>query len=616
MESLRKKAYRKVKELNDMASKDIEPKDAPRKLGISAGKFRVLKHNKKYYDSAMEDAESIEPTIKGSGMKEKVLKTTKRPPRVYVSSKGRYYIKDGTKKIYIDIPYDPTLKQKQLQKQVVNVVLTHPRYYIPLKRRKRTFSNKGRVYFNYPILPGMVASSFGFANTGKNIIGKDMRGRYEPHTLPNFIPRPVLESKVSAKSEVLSNEIPESIDKEQKSVEKLKYIELVKNGIEILNQPKRIPSFIKLGVLQKQEILHKLKSLYPDYSKELDDISKLNGSLIAPALNQLNIPYKQIYGHIDELTNLLKGEPNSERIINFIIKKRAPTDLAKFINELEPIQSAEIPKNPDVIIHREKPIPYANTPEKVLEYFNKKEEPRVPETPSKRAQELAKQVTPKSINKEESYWLREKLKSKTNPTESEKKALFYLERNLPAKDENEDEPIRLNFENKFGEGKYSNWRKGLYDTQIHKIMENKAKRFVPVIMSDEIPTLLPYVSPKTKEFGFIINSTSSKTSGQHWRAVFIDVPNSEIDYYDSLVSQPTKEFLRDIKLLVDKINPNTYMKLKINMIKQQADDTENCGFFSCAFLINRFKNKPFKNASGGDKSDIGEYEIEKFKNYL
>ena len=582
-------------------------------------------------------------------IKEKVLKTTKRPPRVYVSSKGRYYIKDGTKKIYIDIPYDPTLKQKQLQKQVVNVVLTHPRYYIPLKRRKRTFSNKGRVYFNYPILPGMVASSFGFANTGKNIIGKEMRGRYEPHTLPNFIPRPVLESKVSAKSEVLSNEIPESIDKEQKSVEKLKIFELVKNGIEILNQPKRIPSFIKLGVLQKQEILHKLKILYPDYSKELDDISKLNGNLITPALNQLNIPYKQIYGHIDELTSLLKGEPNSERIINFIIKKRAPTELNKFINELEPIQSAEIPKNPEVIIHPEKisnkgwhnrttTIPNDTTPEKVLEYFNKKGEkqlPGVPEnkkeeeqleemfrvprpiTPSTRGIQLAKQVIPDIDKKmKEEYRLSkiEELKSKTNPTREEKSALFYLIRNLPAiNDETEN---RLKFENKFGEGKYSNWRKGLYDTQIHKIMENKAKRFVPVIMSDEIPTLLPYVSPKTKEFGFIINSTSSKTSGQHWRAVFIDVPNSEIDYYDSLVSQPTKEFLRDIKLLVDKINPNTYMKLKINMIKQQADDTENCGFFACAFLINRFKNKPFKNASGGDKSDIGEYEIEKFKNYL
>ena len=574
-------------------------------------------------------------------LKEKVLKITKRPPRVYVSSKGRYYIKDGTKKIYIDIPYDPTLKQKQLQKQVVNVVLTHPRYYIPLKRRKRTFSNKGRVYFNYPILPGMVASSFGFANTGKNIIGKEMRGRYEPHTLPNFIPRPLLELKVPAKSEVLSNEIPKSIDNEQKSVEKLKNIELVKNGIEILNQPKRIPSFIKLGVLQKQEILHKLKFLYPDYSKELDDISKLNGNLITPALNELNIPYKQIYGHIDELTNLLKGEPNSEKIINSIIKKRAPTDLTKFINELEPIQSAEMPKNPEVIIHREKPLPYGNTPEKVVEYFNKKEEEKLPKkvseeakshddfdfflpprarTPSKRYIELAKEASPifgTKMSEEKRLSEIERLKSIPNQTRQDKVALFSYIRNLPAKfAENEDEPIRLNFENKFGEGKYSNWRKGLYDTQIHKIMENKAKRFVPVIMSDEIPTLLPYVSHKTKEFGFIINSTSSKTSGQHWRAVFIDVPNSEIDYYDSLVSQPTKEFLRDIKLLVDKINPSTYMKLKINMIKQQADDTENCGFFSCAFLINRFKNKPFKNASGGDKSDIGEYEIEKFKNYL
>lgn len=552
--------------------------------------------------------------------KEKVLKTTKRPPRVYVSSKGRYYIKDGTKKIYIDIPYDPTLKQKQIQKQVVNVVLKHPRYYIPLKRRKRTFSNKGRVYFNYPILPGMVASTFGFANTGKNIIGKDMRGRYEPHTLPNFIPRPVLESTSPTKSEVLSNEIPKTIDNEQKSVEKLKTIELVKNGIEILNQPKRIPSFIKLGVLQKQEILHKLKFLYPDYSKELDDISKLNGNLITPALNQLNIPYKQIYGHIDELSSLLKGEPNSERIINFIIKKRAPTDLAKFVNELEPIESAEIPKNPE-------PLPNGYFTEKVLEYLNKNEEQELPEmfrvprprTPSSRGLELAKLVIPdidKPMSEEKRLSEIERLKSITNPTRQEKIALNLYIRNLPAKDENENEPIRLNYENKFGEGKYSNWRKGLYDTQIHKIMENKAKRFVPVIMSDEIPTLLPYVSPKTKEFGFIINSTSSKTSGQHWRAVFIDVPNSEIDYYDSLVSQPTKEFLRDIKLLVDKINPSTYMKLKINMIKQQADDTENCGFFSCAFLINRFKNKPFKNASMADKSDIGEYEIEKFKNYL
>ena len=169
---------------------------------------------------------------------------------------------------------------------------------------------------------------------------------------------------------------------------------------------------------------------------------------------------------------------------------------------------------------------------------------------------------------------------------------------------------------KTGAGKYTAWNDGLYDDQIENILQSKTKRFVPVIMSDEIPTLLKYVNPKTKEFGFVINSTSSKTDGQHWRAVFLDFINCEIDYYDSLVSQPTKQFLQDIKLLIDKVNPPCYMKLKVNLCKVQDDESQNCGFFASKFIIDRFKNKPFKEASMVDKSDIGEYNIEKFKNYI
>ena len=169
---------------------------------------------------------------------------------------------------------------------------------------------------------------------------------------------------------------------------------------------------------------------------------------------------------------------------------------------------------------------------------------------------------------------------------------------------------------KTGSGKYTAWNDGLFDNEIENILQSKTKRFVPVIMSDEIPTLVKYVNPKTKEFGFVINSTSSKTEGHHWRAVFLDFINCEIDYYDSLVSQPTKEFLKDIKLLIDKVNPPCYMKLKVNLVKTQGDDTQNCGFFASKFIIDRFKNKPFKEASMVDKSDIGEYNIEKFKNYL
>lgn len=188
-------------------------------------------------------------------------------------------------------------------------------------------------------------------------------------------------------------------------------------------------------------------------------------------------------------------------------------------------------------------------------------------------------------------------------------------RPMPKIVEEEEKKTEEEGGDKTGAGKYTAWNDGLYDDQIENILQSKTKRFVPCIMSDEIPTLVKYVNPKTKEFGFVINSTSSKTEGQHWRAVFLDFINCEIDYYDSLVSQPTKQFLKDIKLLIDKVNPPCYMKLKVNLCKVQGE-SQNCGFFASKFIIDRFKNKPFKEASMVDKSDIGEYNIEKFKNYL
>ena len=589
----------------------------------------------------------------GSGLKKKILKLKKRPPRVYVTKTGRFYIIKNGNKIYIQIPKtEKPISQKQLQKQIVNVVLTHPKYYVPIKKRKRTFSKTGKVYFQTPFIKGLVGSKFGFANTQKNIIGKEIAsGIYEPHTLPNYTPRPTLVTSVEKKSQNLLNNIPQTLDESQTSTEKNTMFKLIRDGQLIMNEPKNVTQFSKLTVDSKREFIQKLIKLYPDYQEQLIDISKLNNNLISAGLSELNIPYKKLYPKIDELTHLLEGHSNSEKVINFILKGQTEEGFKNFINNLKPeINPLFIPETPiekklftepefDTIEESKKKKIRAEIPIKVmpvkqvLDYFNTKEEtpkspippgvsPRIPlpaiytpRTPSNRAKELAKEASnmfdtpmPEELRLSEI----ERLKSIKNPTKAEKVALNLYIRNLPAKLGQEDQDQSYIS----GAGKYSNWRKGLYDTEIHKIMEHKAKRFVPVIMSDEIPKLLPYVNQKTKEFAFIINSTSSKTSGQHWRAIFIDVPNSEIDYYDSLVSSPTKEFLRDIKLLIDKIDPNTYMKLKINMIKQQADDTENCGFFSCKFIIDRFKNKPFKNACGSDKSDMGEYEIEKFKNYL
>ena len=169
-----------------------------------------------------------------------------------------------------------------------------------------------------------------------------------------------------------------------------------------------------------------------------------------------------------------------------------------------------------------------------------------------------------------------------------------------------------------GSGKYANWKKGLYDDEIEKIMEkHDGDRFVPVIMSDQIPEIAKYVSPKTREFGFVINNQDSSKKGQHWMACYINKDRGSIDFYDPLVSNPTPRFMQDIKKVVDKMHPDFYFKFKTNMVKQQADNTDDCGFFCTKFLLDMFRGKPFRQASGFDDCHIGGQKmIEKFKKYI
>ncbi len=50
------------------------------------------------------------------------------------------------------------------------------------------------------------------------------------------------------------------------------------------------------------------------------------------------------------------------------------------------------------------------------------------------------------------------------------------------------------------------------------------------------------------------------------------------------MSQPTKEMLAGIKLLVDKFADPLYYKLKLNMLKYQSDKTSACGAFALQFI--------------------------------
>ena len=41
--------------------------------------------------------------------------------------------------------------------------------------------------------------------------------------------------------------------------------------------------------------------------------------------------------------------------------------------------------------------------------------------------------------------------------------------------------------------------------EIQDVLKKKTHHIIPIIASNDIPTLLPLVGPTTKEFGFVIN---------------------------------------------------------------------------------------------------------------
>lgn len=167
-----------------------------------------------------------------------------------------------------------------------------------------------------------------------------------------------------------------------------------------------------------------------------------------------------------------------------------------------------------------------------------------------------------------------------------------------------------------GGGKYTNDGDGLYSNEIQQILKDRTHRVIPVIASDEIPSLYSLVDGATKDFAFIMNLDPSTKQGSHWVAVYISRPDASIEYYDSLVHAPSKRFLKDIKPLIERMKDTVYYKLKVNLVKDQSDSSSNCGYFAIAFLDKRLHGSKFKEASFYDKSMEGERNIEQYKTYL
>ncbi len=155
-------------------------------------------------------------------------------------------------------------------------------------------------------------------------------------------------------------------------------------------------------------------------------------------------------------------------------------------------------------------------------------------------------------------------------------------------------------------------KNGLSNFEIDKVMD-KYPDYLGTISHDEIQSkILPLVREKSRG-SFIINTDPKSKSGEHWQAMFFDARpqgSHSIEWFDSYGDSIDPKLLRDVKLIADKLNADTYLKFKENRIKYQGDSV-NCGPFCIRFLVDRFRGKPFKEATGYDKR--GEKDIEKFK---
>ena len=157
---------------------------------------------------------------------------------------------------------------------------------------------------------------------------------------------------------------------------------------------------------------------------------------------------------------------------------------------------------------------------------------------------------------------------------------------------------------------------GQIDNMLKPILKSRYLGTLPADFNRFLPNL-----KNNKRFGFVMNTDPSNKEGKHWIAVLVDMEDDmSVEYYDSFGREPSKKFMKELKKLIDKLKPSTYLKMKTNNIQVQNKNSQNCGWFAMKFLLDRLKmGKTFKDSTGYaqpivDDSENGEFNINQLKN--
>ena len=93
------------------------------------------------------------------------------------------------------------------------------------------------------------------------------------------------------------------------------------------------------------------------------------------------------------------------------------------------------------------------------------------------------------------------------------------------------------------------------------------------------------------KIGIIYNLDTSKQSGSHWTAVYIDNKNNEINYYDSYGSLSTPLITKFVEKIIEQYNKNNIQPVVIYNDKRHQYGGSECGMYSMNFILERLHGK-------------------------
>ena len=158
-------------------------------------------------------------------------------------------------------------------------------------------------------------------------------------------------------------------------------------------------------------------------------------------------------------------------------------------------------------------------------------------------------------------------------------------------------------------------QKGLSTDEIENIMK-KNNDYLGTIPRDRISSLLPKVS-KQKKACFIMNLDPASQEGSHWVGIYIDPRTKEkggtasVEYYDSFARPMPEDIKNELVPLIDKMQPETYLKLKENSVVDQRANSNTCGNFAMHFLNERLRGNSFAKATKFESIPQAERTVKK-----